>query len=159
MSATLQTFCVSKPILLTSISILWRTLSPEHRDSMGGDHFRKVNILTHIQEAWLFFTFLLRAFFYFKLNPVFLSKCGQNLWNWFSIEWERCSRQTFNRVQCNPSVRFHKVIVHPLKKLIWPLTGSDWYHKCLKKWRKEPYRGTLFYLHFIWSSLFVFVSY
>lgn len=37
MSDTLQTFCVSKPILLTSISILWRTWSPAH---------------THTQKPW-----------------------------------------------------------------------------------------------------------
>lgn len=39
MSDTLQTFCVSKPILFTSISILWRTWSPVQTHCTEGDFF------------------------------------------------------------------------------------------------------------------------
>lgn len=41
MSDTLQMFCVSKPILLTSISVLWRTWSPAH--TKQGHYFRIIN--------------------------------------------------------------------------------------------------------------------
>ncbi len=54
MSDTLQTFCVSKPILLISISILWRTWSPAHTHTEHqGNYFRKISyLIKEIPEAW-----------------------------------------------------------------------------------------------------------
>lgn len=51
MSDTLQTFCVSKPILLTSISILWRTWSPAHthRNHGGSKLFYKCQYFSKIR--------------------------------------------------------------------------------------------------------------
>lgn len=52
MSDTLQTFCVSKPILLTSTSILWRTWSPARTQTIEEPiTFWNSNILTKWEQT------------------------------------------------------------------------------------------------------------